>query len=278
MEPPQTRATHPKLGAIAPVNTEHLARLRAAHDPFHQRLEHHAVFGRLVDESSLRAFTELHVYAVWDFMSLIKSLQGSLTGNLVPWVPSRDYEATRLVNAIVLAEECDRRQEGVGYASHFQLYREAMVRIGAKTAAVDQFVRELQAGTRWQRALQNAEIPVAAERFIRHTLRTAEMAEPHQVAAAFLFGREAVLSTRFRPDLERLQRDRNIDTSGLLFYLERHMEVNRHQHASASERLVAVLCGEDDARWRQAEKTAKDCLEERLMLWDAVVKEIETRR
>ena len=70
------------------------------------------------------------MFAVWDFMSLLKAIQRELCGVGVPWVPSPNLQATRLVNEIVLGEESDEDGEG-GYASHFVLYRRAMQRCGA---------------------------------------------------------------------------------------------------------------------------------------------------
>ena len=57
--------------------------------------------------ADLRLFMEHHVFAVWDFMLLLKSLQQHLAPSGVPWVPPRHPEIAGLVNNLVAEEECD---------------------------------------------------------------------------------------------------------------------------------------------------------------------------
>ena len=61
--------------------------LKEAVNPARHRVIGHPVYGRLDDLTAVRIFMRHHVFAVWDFMSLLKSLQRSLTCVDVPWVP-----------------------------------------------------------------------------------------------------------------------------------------------------------------------------------------------
>ena len=88
---------------------------------------------------------ESHVFAVWDFQSLLKAMQQRLTCTSIPWVPTPDAEARRLVNEIVLDEESDALPEG-GSASHFELYLHGMRNAGADTGPIDRMIETLRAG------------------------------------------------------------------------------------------------------------------------------------
>ena len=93
----------------------------------------------VVSEQAIANFMETHVYAVWDFMSLVKALQIDLTSVKLPWVPTKDNVSRRLINEIVLGEESDIDQDD-NPTSHYELYLEAMETIGADTGKIKNFV------------------------------------------------------------------------------------------------------------------------------------------
>src|SRR6185295_14968856 len=109
-----------------------------------RRLADHEVYRNIETLHDLRRFMEHHVFAVWDFMSLLKALQRRLTCIEVPWVPEGGRLARRLINEIVLEEESDN--DGGDYISHFELYRNAMKQCGAKTSTIDLFIAAIRRG------------------------------------------------------------------------------------------------------------------------------------
>src|SRR5258707_11650587 len=110
---------------------DHLAPLRA-------RLLDHSVYAEVASVADLRRFMEDHVFAVWDFMSLLKRLQRDITCTRVPWFPADNARAARLINDIVIGEETDVGPDGC-YVSHLELYLRAMADVGASTRQFDPF-------------------------------------------------------------------------------------------------------------------------------------------
>ena len=99
-------------------------------------LKNHAVYNNLETIQDLRLFMESHVFAVWDFMSLLKALQVELAGLSVPWLPKENTVLTRFINEIVLVEESDLDEQEQP-KSHFIMYTEAMKEIGAETLKIN---------------------------------------------------------------------------------------------------------------------------------------------
>jgi len=239
--------------------------------PLRARLTGHPLYSSIRTQAQLRSFMESHVFAVWDFMSLLKALQAALTCVAVPWVPTPLPDSRRFINEIVLGEESDQFE---GRAiSHFELYLEAMQQAGADTAAVDTLLRQIRSGAAF--VPETIAAPPPAQAFLRNTFATIAAGKPHAMAAAFTFGREDVIPDMFR----QLVRDLNQQTDGSLakfvWYLERHIEVDGEDHGPLSLRMVADLCGEgscaDEAKWLEAAAAAEQAIAARIALWDGIL-------
>jgi hypothetical protein len=237
--------------------------------PLRAALLKHPIYREIDRLDSLRLFMEHHVFAVWDFMSLLKALQRRLCCTDVPWLPAPDPLGCRLVNEIVLGEESDEDGRG-GFASHYDLYHRAMTRCGASTAPIDSFLNHLRKGETVASALGSPDLPESARRFVRRTFQVIDGGDVCATAAAFTFGREDLLPAVFRRIVDQL----NVEAAGGLedfaYYLNRHIGLDESEHGPMANRLLASLCGSDASRWDRAEQTAVDCLTARLELWDGI--------
>ncbi len=238
-----------------------------------ERLVRHRIYGLVDSAARLRRFMESHVFAVWDFQSLLKAMQQRLTCTSVPWVPTPDPEARRLVNEIVLDEESDELPEG-GSASHFELYLDGMHRAGADTGPIKRLLEMLAAGSPLPQALASCGAPPAAAAFVRQSFAVIESGSTHGIVAAFTYGREDVIPDMFRGLVASLA-DRDPAWHRFRYYLDRHIEADDEKHAPTCRRIVARLCGDDPAKWAESSLTARSCLESRIMLWDAIAADLE---
>lgn len=234
------------------------------------RLCEHPLYHALQTPADVVVFQRHHVFCVWDFMSLLKALQQRLTCVSVPWLPAADPAACRLINEIVLGEESDEDGEG-GHGSHFELYLAAMRDSGADARPIERLLAVLRSGGALDAALAEAAAPPAITAFVQHTVRLAETAPLHQLAAAFGLGREDIIPDLFLRLLARLEQAEPGRFRRFQYYLNRHVELDGDSHGPSAHRLLARLCDGDPAREREALQTAKDCLADRLKLWDEIL-------
>ncbi|PZP45985.1 MAG: heme oxygenase, partial [Pseudopedobacter saltans] len=71
--------------AIAPIDA-----LKESLQQKRQELIQHPLYHKIKTIESLKIFTQHHVFAVWDFMTLLKALQIRLTCVTLPWKPVGD--------------------------------------------------------------------------------------------------------------------------------------------------------------------------------------------
>lgn len=233
----------------------------------------HDIYRSLETLEQVRIFMENHVFAVWDFMSLVKSLQTCLTSVSVPWLPAGDPLSRRLINEIVLDEESDEDGQG-GYLSHFELYLQAMAQCGADTSRITSFVEMLDQGETVLKALSRARAPGPAQAFVETTWTIIQSKSPHRIAAAFTLGREEIVPDMFQTVIANIQRRFPERMSRFSYYLERHINIDKDRHAPMASRMLDRLCGSDPVRWREAAESAQTALAARIRLWDGVAQEI----
>lgn len=241
-----------------------------------QELIDHPSFGWVDTLEKAKVFMETHVWAVWDFMVLLKALQRELTCVNTYWVPKGDPEIRRLINEIVHGEESDIDQDGVA-TSHFELYVRAMEEAGADTAPILSFIEALKSGQLPFEALENSEAPEGAKAFVRQTLEVVEGGNAHEIAAVFTFGREDLIPDMFMEIVGNLKKQFPEELGLFAYYLERHIEVDGDLHGHLAERMVELLCGEDSVKWKSATVLSEKALRARIELWTAVMQEFDAR-
>lgn len=238
--------------------------------PLRQQLAAHPLYATIRRLNHIRLFMESHVFAVWDFMTLLKALQRTLTCVDLPWVPTPFPASRRFINEIVLAEESDLHEGRP--ISHFEIYLEAMEQVGADTRAIHRVVHRASQGLD---GLRSDEIPDVAREFVETTFNIIRKRSSAAQAAAFAFGREDAIPGMFRSLVRSLDHDLDGRLGKFVWYLERHIEVDGDDHGPLSLKMVADLCGNDSALWEEASQTAEDALLARLRLWDGVQRLIE---
>ncbi len=216
---------------------------------------------------------EYHVFAVWDFMCLLKALQRRLTSPTVPWLPVGNPQTRRLINEIVLGEESDELPDG-RVLSHFELYLSAMSESGADFSAVAAFEHELKQGRPVRVALREVGAPAAAREFVVQTLDVVERDRPHLTAAVFTVGREQMIPLMFVKIVRALADAHPGKLETFKLYLERHIELDQSEHGPLAAQMLQNLCGCHRSRWEEATSAATSALEGRRRLWDAVLEKV----
>lgn len=237
-------------------------------------LENHPVFTAIQNLDDLKLFMSWHVFAVWDFMCLVKRLQRDLTSVAQLWMPSDNPLATRLINEIVLSEESDAMPGG-GFASHFELYLMAMKEVGANTTQIEDFIARIQMGTPVSRALEQVSAHPSLQDFVNNTMNTVVNGSVHQVLGSFFFGREDVIPEMFRSLLDSWCIDEN-DTPMFVYYLKRHIELDGDSHGPAAKIIIGNLTQDNPNALRQLALSAVDAINDRINLWDGLTRALST--
>ena len=242
-----------------------------------EKLLKHKLYSNIETIKDLRVFTENHVYAVWDFMSLLKALQIKLTCTKTPWVPNSNSQTAYLINEIVLAEETDINQAGKR-KSHYELYLDAMIDIGAEIEFPTKTINKIASSENIFMSIDKLEIHENIKEFLKFTFSVIKEGKPHKIAAIFTFGRENLIPNMFNEILREFEKNvTEGDISKLIYYFERHIELDEDEHGPMALEMVSMLAENDPKKWNEIESISIQALEKRILLWDAINEQIENK-
>jgi len=217
-----------------------------------------------------------HVYAVWDYMSLVKALQNYIAPVTVPWVPIKNAQSANFINQIVLDEESDiafSSNSQKSHASHFESYLDAMTEVGADTEIVKEFIYSVSENG-IDDALKNSKIPAPAKEFMGFTFDVIKYAKPHLIAAMLAFGREELLPQLFQI-FNKNSFIENIKAPSLHAYVDRHIELDEHEHGPMAVSMVEELCEGSLEKRAEVTEITELVLRSRLQFWNGIKSAIE---
>ncbi|MFT5171365.1 MAG: hypothetical protein ACI9BD_001142 [Candidatus Marinamargulisbacteria bacterium] len=236
------------------------------------KLTKHPIYAAIESIRDLQIFMESHVFAVWDFMFLLKSLQKSLTCTEEFWVPTGDAQIRRLINEIVLAEESDEIDGKV--ESHFEFYVSAMKEIGCETTYIHSLIEKAKKTKAFDTLLLGTKDQPAVNAFLNSTTSLIKKGNIHEIASSFTFGRESVIPDMFVEIVGNLNTRFPGKVDRLLKYLERHIELDGDEHGPLAYKMLELLCGLDQNKWDDVQVIAISATNARIQLWDGIYNQI----
>jgi hypothetical protein len=242
--------------------------------PLQQQIVAHSLYNKVNSVEALNTFMEYHVFAVFDFMSLLKSLQLHLTQTTLPWIPKGNLVTRRFINEIVFGEESDIDKDGTPM-SHYEMYVEAMNASAASTQKITACIAQITKGKSVAESLIAVDAPKAVQDFVNFTFSVIETQEVHKIAAVFTFGREDLIPNMFLEMVKGIdQKAIDVNLDKFIYYLERHIELDGDEHGPLALQMVQELCGSDAQKWEDCIAVSKQALQHRIALWTAIEQEI----
>ena len=240
--------------------------------PLKEKLANHRIFERINSIKELKVFMEHHIFAVWDFMSLLKKLQIDLVPSGSPWVPNPNGNLVRFINEIVMEEESDQAYSNgaeISYTSHYQIYLDAMTEVGASTETISRFV-EMVKSEGINSAMQKINLPDPSRLFMSHTFKLINEGKSHEIAASFAIGRESIVPLMFKRilDQSKLEDDQ---VPVFRYYLVRHAELDGDHHGPMAHKLLENMSAGDPKIQQEIIDQATKSIEQRIFFWDGVL-------
>lgn len=244
-----------------------------------QKLTRHPLYQRIDSMEALRCFMESHVFAVWDFMSLVHAMKRHLSPQRQLWTPGPSPAHLRTVYEILRDEETDswpHPADGTLHTtSHFQMYRMAMSEVGADTRAIDELVGHAsRSSTVPEDVAQWMQLPDDLRGFLNLHLCLVREDEFPAISAAFYYGREAILPDLFEQVLAQpwFQQSK---APLFVTYCQRHIELDGDSHGDLARQIFQWATQDDPQKEAMGLEAAVQTLQARLSMLDGVLIRME---
>ena len=242
------------------------SRLELKLSTIQSELGNHPLYKKLFNKQNLRTFMEYHVFAVWDFMTILKSIQMKLTCTTIPWKPSMyPKELVRYINEIVVDEESDLDHKGQP-CDHFSMYVRAMEELHADTKPI-------------KKLLKNFDYEILAtplKEFVQFNVNISRNYPLHILAGVFFFGREKIIPDIFRSILKEIEGSPWVyEAPTLVHYLKRHIELDGDHHGPLANKLMRTACNDNPKAYQEALSFGIQACLLRKKLFDKVLEVIE---
>ena len=143
-----------------------------------------------------------------------------------------------------------------------------------KRQAIQSFIQQLEQGETWQKAIVNSGASQAAKQFVQQTMDCVENDPIHVVAGVFTYGREDLIPDMFISIVRELSEKGHSGVNTLVYYLDRHIEIDGDEHGPMALQMIDELCEGDPMKKEEATLGAKRALKSRIELWDAIANQI----
>jgi hypothetical protein len=246
----------------------------------------HPIYSSIQTNHQMRLFMSRHVFAVWDFMTLLKSLQHHISCDSIIWSPPQNSFATNFIQGIVIGEECDKVDDAL-CLSHFELYLKAMKEINADTKQITKFVdhakmiasRDHTNSQKYHLLMNTFDtiyVPPYVKHFVGQTLQRSLLmsgSDVHKIAAYFYYGREDPIPKMFQNFLDNI-RSNETSYRYLQFYLQRHIDVDGSDHGPSSLKLLDSLTDGSKKKQKDVVREGIVAIKMRQKLWDGIYREL----
>ncbi len=241
-------------------------------EPVVMAMVSHDLWKRIDTIENLKQFMEVHVYCVFDYMSLLKSIQYKIAGSSIPWLPSIGVgNQLRLINEIAIGEESDVAFD-VTFKSHLEMYLDAMNELGADCSAIHNFILAIERGMSWPSAAVSASAPKPAYNFMLHTFRCIEEYSFEELVAVFVFSREDNLYRIFEVIIEKLESSHSkFACSQFKYYLNRHIELDSNEHSNLAMNLLRGVLADKNVNWQELKNKVLTAIYQRHLLWNNIL-------
>ncbi len=250
----------------------HINNIKLELQPLKKQLKNHKLYKSLKNIENIKTFMEYHVFAVWDFMSIVKALQINLTTVQTPWIPASNAAISRFINEIVFSEESDINELNEP-KSHFEMYLDAMGEVNADTKNIINLVDNIRLGDPIEYALKKIQVNKIVAKFVNFSFSIINTNKTHLIASAFTFGRETIIPDMFI-QIVNIADPKNKQYKKLKYYLERHIEIDGDEHGPIALQMIEELCNNNEQKWSETLTIAKKSIAMRIQLWDAIYESI----